>query len=261
MKLNRADLRKIMYDFNSISSRLLQADFNDYTNVLSKFIAFIKNTPIIIDYIIACGVCDQDLKQEFDEVSRSYGRCIFSLGDTDEEEIRNVFAILNYIAENNIEIHLGVAFGYSSSKKYQDKIKGFNDRVVMVLIHHIERYLTKIGIDMGVDEKIIYSITVQNGQVNIANDNASISATNTVGIDTTQLEKLIQAVRKTADGLSNKDAEILNSNLEVIEEEIKSENPRKGFIKTAVSGLKMLKGTAEFAAAITALIQFINPLL
>lgn len=114
---------------------------------------------------------------------------------------------------------------------------------------------------MGVDEKIIYSITVQNGQVNIANDNASISATNTVGIDTTQLEKLIQAVRKTADGLSNEDAEILNSNLEVIEEEIKSENPRKGFIKTAVSGLKMLKGTAEFAAAITALIQFINPLL
>lgn len=80
---------------------------------------------------------------------------------------------------------------------------------------------------MGVDEKIIYSITVQNGQVNIANDNASISATNTVGIDTTQLEKLIQAVRKTADGLSNEDAEILNSNLEVIEEEIKSENPRK----------------------------------
>jgi hypothetical protein len=45
------------------------------------------------------------------------------------------------------------------------------------------------------------------------------------------------------------------------QEEIKSENPRKGFIKTAVSGLKMLKGTAEFAAAITALIQFINPLL
>lgn len=35
-----------MYDFNSISSRLLQADFNDYTNVLSKFIGSpsIKNS-------------------------------------------------------------------------------------------------------------------------------------------------------------------------------------------------------------------------
>ena len=82
-----------------------------------------------------------------------------------------------------------------------------------------------------------------------------------MGIDTTQLEKLIQAVRETADGLSNEDTEILKSNLEVLEEEVKSKNPRKGFVKTAVSGLKMLKGTAEFAAAIAALIQFINPLL
>lgn len=47
----------------------------------------------------------------------------FSLGDTDEEEIRNVFAILNYITENNIEIHLGVAFGYSSSKNIKTKSK------------------------------------------------------------------------------------------------------------------------------------------
>jgi hypothetical protein len=261
MKLNRADLRKIMYDFNSISNRLLQADYNDYTNVVSKFVSFIKNTPIIFDYITDCGACEQDLKQEFDEVGRSYGRCIFSLGDTDEEEVRNIFAILSYIAENGIEIHRGIAFGYSSSNKFQDKIKGFNDRVVMVLIRHIERYLTKIGIDMGIDEKITYSISVQNGQVNIAHDNASITATNTVGIDITRFEELIQAVRKTADGLSDEDTEILKSNLEVVEEEVKSEKPRKGFLKTAVSGLKMLKGTAEFSAAIAALIQFIQPLL
>ncbi len=28
----------------------------------------------------------------------------------------------------------------------------------MVLIHHIERYLTKIGIDMGVDEKLFIQL-------------------------------------------------------------------------------------------------------
>lgn len=261
MKLNRAELRKIMYDFNSISNRLLQADFNDYTNVVSKFVVFINDTPIIRDYITDCGFCKQDMKQEFDEVSRSYGRCIFSLGDTDVEEVRNVFAIVNYIAKNGIEIHHGVAMGYSSSNKYQDKIKGFNDRVVMVLIRHIESYLTKIGIDMGIDEKISYSITVQNGQVNIANDNAKIMATNTVGIDAAQLAELVQAVRNTANGLSHEDAEILESGLEVIEDEIKSEKPRKGFLKTAVSGVKMLKGSTEFAAAVAALIQFIQPLL
>ena len=250
-----------MYDFNSISNRLLQAHYNDYTNVVAKFVSFIKNTPIIFEYIKDCGVCDQDLKQEFYEIGRSDGGSIFDLGNKDEEEVRNIFAILSYIAENKIQVHYSVAQGYSSSNKYQDMLKGFNDRVVMVLIHHIERYLTKIGIDMGLDEKIAYTISVQNGQVNIAHDNASITATNTVGINIKQLEELIQAVRKTADGLSDEDAEILNSNLEVLEEEVKSEKPRKGFLKTAVSGLKMLKGTAEFTAAITSLIQFIQPLL
>lgn len=261
MKLNRAELRNIMYDFNSISNRLLQADYNDYSDVLAKFVAFLKNNQIIYDYIVDCGKCEQNLAQEFNDVRGSYGRSIFSLGDTNEEEARDVFAILSYSVENNIEISHGVAMGYSSSNKYQDKVKGFNDRVVMVLIRHIESFLTKIGIDMGIDEKITYSITVQNGQVNIANDNATITATNTIGIDTAQLAELAQAVRSTANNLSSDDAETLNSNLEVLEEEAKSNKPRKGFLKTAIIGLNMLKGTAEFTAAIAALIQFIQPLL
>lgn len=51
--------------------------------------------------------------------------------------------------------------GYSSSDKIQDKIKGFNNRFVMVLLRHIERYLTKVGIDMGLDDKIVYNVTVK----------------------------------------------------------------------------------------------------
>lgn len=250
-----------MYDFNSISNRLLQADFQDYTAVVTKFIEFIKVTPIIYEYVVDCGSCEWDVKQEFDEVSKSYGRCIFALGDTNEEEIRNVYSILSYISENNIEVFRFLALGYSSSNSYQEKIKGFNDRVAMVLIRHIESYLTKIGIDMGLDEKVTYSITVHNGQVNIAYDNASITATNTVGVDAEKLAELIQAIKDSATDLSKEDVEVLESSLEVVEEETKSDKPRKGFLKTALVGLKALKGTAEFAAAVVALIQFVQPLL
>ena len=42
MKLNRAELRKVLYDFNSISNRLMQADFQDYNIALLKFIEFIN---------------------------------------------------------------------------------------------------------------------------------------------------------------------------------------------------------------------------
>lgn len=72
------------------------------------------------------------------------------MGETGEEEIRNVYAVLRYLAENNSSVYRGVAMGYSSSSKWQDKIKGFNERFVMVLIRHVERYLTKIGIDMAI---------------------------------------------------------------------------------------------------------------
>jgi hypothetical protein len=250
-----------MYDFNSISNRLLQADFQDHTAVVSKFVEFIRKTPIIYDFIMDCGTCEQDIKQEFDEVGKSYGRCIFTLGDTNEAEIRNVYAILCYISDNNIETFRFVAMGYSTSKGYQEKIKGFNDRVIMVLIRHIETYLTKIGIDMGLDEKTTYSITVHNGQVNIANDNASITATNSVGIDATQLAELVKDIRVAANGLSGEDSETLESSLEVVEAEATADKPRKSFIKTAISGLTALKGTAEFAAAVVALVQFLQPLL
>lgn len=250
-----------MYDFNSISNRLLQADFQDHTAIVSKFIEFIKNTPIIYKYIEDCGPCEQDIEQEFDVVRSSYGGCIFTLGDTSEEEIRNVYAILCYISNHDIETFRFVAMGYSVSDSYQEKIKGFNNRVIMVLIRHIETFLTKIGIDMGLDEKTTYSITVHSGQVNVASDNASITAISSVGIDAGQLADLVKDIRIAARGLSIEDAEILESSLEVVEIEAKADKPRKGFLKTAISGLKALKGTAEFAAAVVALVQFLQPLI
>lgn len=258
MKLNRNELRKIQYDFNSCSNRLLQANFQDYTGVLAKFIKYIETTQIIIEYITGCGDCAIDLEQVVKEVQQSYGRCIFSTGDTDEEEVCNVFAILKYLAETKVEIHYAVARGYSSSNKYQDLIKGFNDRFVMVLIRHIETYLTKVGIDMGLDEKGVYNVTVNSGQAIIATDNANVTASNSVSVDLDELQKLILAVQKTSAELQPEEQEIISDSLEAIDAEVKAEKPKKGLIKTAITSLKAIKGTTEFAAAIAALIQFIT---
>lgn len=262
MMLSRNDLRKIMYDYNSLCNRLLQADFNDYNGVLLKFVNFITDTDVIYDYIVDCGECDQDMDKEFQEVKTR--EAIFDLGATVTEEVRNVYSILKYIIDNNINVSHSIGFSYSRSNKYQEILKDFNDRVVMVLIRHVESYLTKVGIDMGIDDKVVYNITVRDGQVNIANDNSSIAATNNVGsIDVNELNKLLDAVRAEANKsfLSSDDMETVESSLEVIGDESKTSQPRKSFIKTAVTGLKAVKGTIEFAAAVTALIQFIQPLL
>ena len=262
MKLNRKELRKIQYDFNSCSNRLLQANYEDYADVLGKFVNYIDSTPIISDYIHDCGSCDWNLESEVKEVQGSYGRLIFALGETDSEEIRNVYAVLRYLVENNSSVYRGVAMGYSSSSKWQDKIKGFNERFVMVLIRHVESYLTKVGIDMGIDEKNIYNVTVQNGQAIIANDNASVTATANIGADASELEKLIAAVRdKIGTIASDEDKEAASESLEVIEAEVVSEKPKKSMIKTAMATLQAIKGTVEFGSAAAALIQFIGPML
>ena len=262
MKLNRKELRIIQYDFNSYSNRLLQADYDDYADVLRKFVNYIDNIPIISDYIHDCGSCDWDLENEIKEVQGSYGRLIFSLGKTESEEIRNVYAVLKYLAKNNSSVYRGVAMGYSSSSKWQDKIKGFNDRFVMVLIRHVERYLTKIGIDMGIDEKIIYNVTVQNGQAIIANDNSSVTSTINIGATTNTIEQLISAVRTRLDTLtSEEDKETASESLEGIEAEVAAEKPKKSMIKTAIASLQAVKGTVEFASAVAALIQFVKQML
>ena len=260
MNLNRKELRKILYDFNVASNRLLQCSFEDYTNVLTKFISFIDNTPVIHDYIIGCGSCEQNMDEEFKAVGNGYTGFVFSLGDSDNEEVRNIYAILSHISAKEIQIHYNIARAYSHSSKFQEILKDFNDRVAKILIMHIESYLTKIGIDMGVDEQIMYNITNNNGQVIIAAEKSNVTATNNITIDETKLNELINVIKSEAETAqaTQEELEIINSSLEVILEELKSQKPKKGFLNTAFRGLKALKFTAEFGAAVATLYQIVQ---
>lgn len=250
-----------MYDFNCFSNRLLHADFRDYNDALRKFLNFVKSTPIIYDYIVDCGPSKQDLDKEFQKANESYGRFTFSLGETVEEEVCNIFEILCYISNNDIDITYMVTLGYSSSYDCQEQLQAFNGRVTMIFINNIERYLTKVGIDMGLDEKNTYSITVSHGQVNIANDNATITANNIIDADLMQLADLIDKVKMASTNITGEDAVTLAEGLQFIEEETKSDKPKKSLLKTTLNSLKAIKGTVEFGAALTTLIQFMQPFL
>ena len=262
MRLNKRELRKILYDFNSYSNRLIQANYGDYTSVLQKYLNYLDSTPIIADYIKSCGECDINVKEDVKEVQHSYGREIFAPGDTEEEEVRNIYAVLRYIANENIDVYDAIAIGYAlSASKFQERVKAFNDRFVMILIGHIERYLTKVGIDMGLDEKIVYNVSVKNGQAIIATDGSTVNATNQVKADLDGLEKLIAAIKENANVLDVDSREAAYESLEVIETESAAEKPKKSMIKTALGTLKAIKGTVEFGASVAALADFIAPLL
>lgn len=92
MELNKKDLKKIMYDFNSKSNRLLHSDFEDYSKNLSVFLKFIYDNPLIYFYIKNCGEPNINVEEEVKRVRMSYGSVIFNIGETEEEETSNVFA-------------------------------------------------------------------------------------------------------------------------------------------------------------------------
>ena len=202
MKLNRKELRKIQYDFNSYSNRLLQANYQDYAGVLAKFVRYIDGTPIISDYIHGCGSCEWDLEKEIKEVQGSYGRLIFSLGETDGEEIRNVYAVLRYLVENNSSVYHGVAMDILLPLNGRIKSKVLMNGLLCAdspcrKVFNENRYC------MGIDEKNVYNVTVQNGQAIIANDNSSVTATTNIGATANEIEQLITAVRTKMDTLTS----------------------------------------------------------
>ena len=115
---------------------------------------------------------------------------------------------------------------------------------------------------MGIDEKNVYNVTVQNGQAIIANDNSSVTATTNIGATAKEIEQLIAAIRTKMETLSSdEDKEAASESLEVIEAEVISEKPKKSMIKTAIASLQAIKGTVEFGSAVAALIQFVGPML
>lgn len=108
--------------------------------------------------------------------------------------------------------------------------------------------------------RLSVTVTGGNPQINAAFDEATITATQNNGVDLDTLNKLLGNVRTAATEMPPEDAEAASENLEVIEHEAQQEKPRKSFLKTALTGLQAIKGTAEFAAAVAALVQFVQTL-
>ena len=260
MELNRIELKKIMYDFNSVSNRLMQANIDDYISVLLKFIRYIENDEIIWGYINSCGKCTQNMEKEFKEVSESFGSGIFSLGDTDDEEVRNIYAILKYLEEHKGLLR-SIIMGYDSSRKYQDMLRSFNKRVTYVLIIHIESYLTKIGIDMGVDETVKYNISVQTGQVNIAENNSSITATSSIRMNNDQIDRLIEKIKDISKNMPKEEKELINGHLNTIKSEMEKQTPEKSLLKTTISTLKYIKSGTEFLETVKELEELIRSVI
>ena len=237
MELSKKDLKKISREFRSISSRLIQSSYEDILPILNIFINTIEKQEVIHEYIKNCKKDDYDIEKEFEEVYGSW-HCIFSLGNTVEEEVYTIYHILKYILDKQVDI-TRISIGYSRSKYFQDKVKAFHDRVTLVFVNHINTYLMNISTDMGYDEEAIHMITINGTQVNISSGNSRLNAVqHNSSNETSELIKIIDNIRSSIDeSIPNDEKESILQSVETIQNQLESDNPKKGLVKTCLLGL------------------------
>lgn len=253
--IDKKQLKIISLEFRTFANRLITCNHQTGMALLKKFVAYIDEKEIISDYIKEYVNPD-----DFEPVEK--GTCFLSMGDTKQEEISYTYQYLKYAVENYHNFYCDMAFGYA--KEVNDAVKEFCNRIILPFVNYIEGYLTEIGIQMGYDEDKKFMINVNGGvaQVNVANDNATVHATQSNGIDVSQLESIISDIMKhMPTSLTQEEQEQITDSVEVIRAEIQSASPRKGFIKTALKGFQAINGTAQFGAAIATLVQFVGTIL
>jgi hypothetical protein len=129
-------------------------------------------------------------------------------------------------------------------------------------IGEIENIISQSTMNESTRKNNRVSITAgDHSQINVASDDATIHATQNNNIDWKTLHKLLDAVKDAAtNGMTPEDQKTVSESLEVIENEVKRDDPHKSLLKTALKGLQAVMGTLEFVAAVTALINFVQTL-
>ncbi len=264
---DKITLRKTLYLFNQESNTLLRSSWDDLPTPFRRFLERIESQPVIKAYLDECVSSHTpdgfDATSEVDAVANDYG-AIFGPFSTDpEEESAQVYLILKELIAQDIRGDSVVFYGYAS-KKFADMYKAFLDRVARRLITNIECHLNMIGIEMGLDSgdgiTNNFNGPVQTAQLNQPTEGSTVNATQTIGLNTSELNTLLDAILEAANAEIEDEDTIsdIRDNVEIVRVQMESGEPKRGIIKGAFSFLKGVNGGVQFAAAIAQIAEFMT---
>jgi len=229
--MDKKDFQMLSTEFRRIASRLLKTDQDDGLNNVKRFLMFIESNPLIWSFIVEHNTFDFDIETEVQTREIHDG---YPIQPDKSFEISFIYQLLKYCAEH-CKDYLSICRFYGSSNKFQDMVDTFNNRVVSLLIGHIEVYLKGVWLGMGDNEKI--HINVNGGQVAIAQGQGTVNATqnNHYG-QTHELKELAKTFCKLLESvdLDKDEKEDTKEIVEIAVAEIVSEKPKRSLIRHAI---------------------------
>lgn len=259
--LNKKDVKKLARSFRTTANRVLNSDCDAFDNNLKRLISYIKDIPLIYNYVEQCisKSAKFDIEGDVKSVTNSFDEYTFDDPIDINDEVSYKFQILEYITSHDICFESYVYY-FSNEKSFQEKVNGFCNKFILPLVNYINGKIEELCIEIGMDEDSKYIISASSGgQINIAKDNSTINAS--------QNNTVSNIYDKLVNDLNNCkiDKEIKESIEEVVgglKEEMEKEKPRKTILNSLINTLNKFKSkipdAIAIAADITELVTFIS---
>lgn len=253
--MSKKDFKKLSLKFRRITGDLINCTQDEnYPRLFEIFMNFIENEPLIADFIHKNNIKEFDIETA---VSQKEWNERLKIPTDEKEEISFIYQLFKYFRDENNSIQDFVTL-YVGERKIARNIEIFNNEVVRRLYNHINQYLEELSIDMGYDEdgKIIFKGDIgQLHQLNYAEGNAQINAqylstTNNFNDICTELLDILSNTRDIPTELKEDAIDLIKG----VQEEMKTEKPKKGILRAATEKLKEIQSLVAngTALAITA---------
>lgn len=250
------ELREISLTFRRLSSNFLNSTDKDASTLIQRFKEYIDNTPFIAELI----------KKTTQGVEYDYLECFVQKAHGGWSEIRPpvneachikaMYDYLSLIADNGGNV-LGAAMSYyHSSNKFRDIIRSFLDSAFKPLIDYINDAISKemIMLEEEKSPTMTQNIGQVYGTVNQQGSGAINSVTYVHSTEAKEIESLIERIIPSLDAITDIPVDAIDDvrdDLQSIEEQIKSQAPKKNRIQKALAGIKKFMGDFSMKVAVT----------
>lgn len=256
--MNRLELRKLSLEFRRLSSNLLNSTDDTADINLSRFLKFIDENEFISGFIQdkISGI-DYDFKECY-----TLDRPGWAGFNPPEDEACHIKAQYDYLLFINSEDRVNVrgqAMRYCwSSRKINDNIQSFLDMAFKPLIDCINDYLSMEMIACDEEAKAmsgntyIQNIETVNGLANQQNSGVinTCNTANDVSSMIALIDKLLASLPEIQ-GVDSKEIENVEDDLEMIQEQLQSDTPKKNRIGRALIGIKKFVSDFSMKLAVT----------
>lgn len=256
--MNRLELRRLSLEFRRLSSNLLNSTDDTADINLSRFLKFIDENELISKFI----------KDKISGVDYDFMKC-YAIGcsgwasfNPPEDEACHIKAQYDYLLFINNEDKVNVrgqALRYCwSSRKINDNIQSFLDMAFKPLINFINDQLSMEMLVYDEEEKVmggntyIQNIETVNGAANQLNSGVinTANTTNDINSMLTLIDKLLSSLAEIQ-GIDTEEIENVKDDLEIVQEQLKSDIPKKNRIRKALIGIKKFVCDFSMKLAVT----------